>query len=68
MNSNFAYTPKYWVFHDPNVEDIFLPTMAKGLNESQSLAEKYYPKKFSLYEEGIKDYRFSIVEIKEVLR
>lgn len=42
MKENQKFTPKYWICHDPNSDDVFLGTASKGLIECLQLWDKLY--------------------------
>jgi hypothetical protein len=67
MQKDQKFTPKYWVFHDLDTDDIFAITMSKSLEGSKALAKIH---KNSAYEEwmeyGEGNYKFAVVEIRLV--
>jgi hypothetical protein len=50
MKLNQEHTPKYWVFHDTNSDDVLLATADKSLDRCADKAELLYP---ALYEDWL---------------
>jgi hypothetical protein len=66
MKPDQQFTPKYWVFHNTQTDDVFIDTAAKSLIESEVLASKLHRIAFEKYEFNgdCSYYQFSSIEIK----
>ena len=66
MQKDQRFTPKYWVFHDLDTDDIFAITLSKSLENSKALAKIH---KNSAYKEWMEEKgscKFAVVEIRLV--
>lgn len=76
MNPNQKFTPKYWVVHDKETDDIFPHTMHKSKWQSEEIFAKTLMDTFygytcieealEAYKENSDTYECILVEIKQV--
>lgn len=62
MNDNQKLTPKYWVGHHKQTDDIIVHTMAKNRNDSALAMEIHYGEDWFMDE----NFDIILIEIKEV--
>ena len=66
MLEHQPYTPKYWVFHNTNNDDVYISTLSKSRDRTIELASELLEEhELQKYYEG-EDYEVSLVEIKKV--
>jgi hypothetical protein len=66
MQKDQNFTPKYWVLHDLDTDDIFAITLSKSLESSKTLAKIHQISAYKKWMEGKGNYKFALVEIRLV--
>jgi hypothetical protein len=66
MQKDQKFTPKYWVLHDRDADDIFAITMSKSLEGSKALAKIHKNPAYKEWMEENGNYEFAVVEIRLV--
>jgi len=61
MKTEQEFTPKYWIFHNTESDDVYLDTASKSLDTCRNLAHLLY----GIVSDDSR-YQFSLVEIKLV--
>ena len=65
MKPDQRFTPKYWVFHNKETDDVYLDTAAKSWDGcTESVESLYLDKLMDFYENSDSPYEISLVEIR----
>lgn len=67
MKQNQEFTPKYWVMHDKNTDDIFVDTMDKCMSRSKGKYNKLHKDKDGVNIESARDLECILISIVQVV-
>ena len=63
MIKNQTQLPAFWIFHNKSEESVLAQTAGKTLEESQILAEKFYPAQFAEWVDETGSWEFAIFQL-----
>ena len=63
MIKNQTQLPAFWIFHNKSEESVLAQTAGKTLEESQILAEKFYPTQFAEWVDETGNWEFAIFQL-----